>query len=1054
MPAFDARPFTCWFYFVLAALALLIAPVPAIAQSELATVFGRVTDPSGAVISGAEVEVRNVNTGISVTSVTNTDGLYTVPSLHPGHYVVSVHKPGFRSVSATGLELNVQDNVARNFSLQVGSASESVTVSAASGNINVTDGAVSTVVDHKFVEDMPLNGRSFQTLISLAPGVVVTPTSYANQGQFSVNGQRQDANYFTVDGVSANFGIAAGEGLPQSAGGSLPGLAATGGTNSLVSVDAMQEFRIQTSTFAPEYGRAPGGQISIATRAGTNDFHGTAFDYFRNDAMDANNWFADHNHLSKPEERQNDFGGVFGGPVFKDHTFFFGSYEGLRLRQPLTAETLVPDEDARAQAPSGVQPFLLAFPAQNGQDVGRGLAEFNSSYSNPLTLNAYSIRIDHVINSTETIFGRYSYSPSTATQRQSTALSSVQTLDATSHTLTLGLTSLLTNRISNDFRANYSNVRAIDSDSLESFGGAAVPPPSDLFAPGFSSRNSHFTVLILGAGTGGSAFSALLDGTTARNEQRQINIVDNVSLGLGSHQLKFGTDYRWLSPLSNPPAYQASVAFLGISGGSGFALSGTALQASIGANQSVTLLSKNVSFYGQDTWQVKPRLTITYGARWDINPAPEGKNRESDPLTLADVNDPSNFSLAPAGTPLFTVRYGNIAPRIGAAYQLRMDPAWSTVLRGGFGTFYDFGTGNLGQLTFGFPFTIDKIFRFAPLPLTSQQASPPPISKSLPAGDTIYVADPRLRTPRTYEWNLMLEQLFGANQSVSIGYIGAAGRNLLRADSLFNPNPDFHSVSITRNTATSDYNALQVSFKRKLSAGLQVLASYTFAHSIDIASNDGNVLTTPSSVANPTIDRGNSDFDVRHSLTTGLTLDLLHPKSSRVVEALMRDWSMDVFVTARTATPVDLIASTSFVSGREFSVRPNTVPSIPFYLYGSDFPGGKALNPAAFSIPAAGQGDLGRNALRAFGAWQADTAVRRQFHISERYSLQLRGEFFNVFNHPNFGPQTNSVSSPLFGRSTQTLAASLGSGGAAGGFNPLYQIGGPRSIQVGLKLQF
>jgi carboxypeptidase family protein len=1035
-------------------VALLCCSYVVFAQSDTATISGRVTDPSGAAISGAEVQVQNVLTGWQVSIATNSSGLYVAQALQPGTYRIIVNNPGFKQIVKPNVVLNVQDNTSLNFGMTIGSASETVTVEGGAPLINTSDGAVSTVVDHKFVENMPLNGRSFQTLITLAPGVVVTPTSYANQGQFSVNGQRQDANYFTVDGVSANIGIAGGEGLPQSAGGSLPGLAATGGTNSLVSVDAMQEFRIQTSTFAPEYGRAPGGQISIATRAGTNEFHGTAFDYFRNDVMDANNWFADHSHLPKPEERQNDFGGVFGGPLFKNHTFFFGSYEGLRLRQPLTAETLVPDENARAEAPAGVQPFLLAFPKPNGQDVGRGLAEFNSSYSNPLTLNAYSIRIDHMINATETIFGRYSYSPSSATQRESTALSSVQMSDTTNHTVTVGLTSLVTHRLTNDLRANYSNVRGVTSGMLENFGGASVPPPNDIFAPGYSSRNSHFTVLILGAGTGGSAFSALLDGTTARNEQRQINIVDNISLALGRHQLKFGTDYRWLSPLSNPPAYQASFAFLGVSGGPGFALSGTALQASIGANQSVALLSKNISFYGQDSWQVKPRLTITYGARWDIDPAPEGKNRESDPLTLVDVNDPSNFLLAPEGTPLFSTRYENIAPRIGAAYQLCVSPGWSTVLRGGFGTFYDFGTGNLGQLTFGFPFTADNIFRFVPLPLTSQQANPPTINKSLPAGDTVYVADRHLKTPRTYEWNVTMEQLLGPNQSLSIGYIGAAGRDLLRADSLFNPNPDFHSVSITRNTATSDYDALQVSFHRKLSSGFQALASYTFAHSIDVASNDGNVLTTPTSVANPIIDRGNSDFDVRHSLTAGLTFDIPHPKSLRAVEAFIRDWSMDGFVTARTASPVDLIASTSFVAGREFSVRPNVTPGVPFYLYGNDFAGSKALNPAAFSIPAAGQGDLGRNVLRAFGAWQADMTLRRQFRISERCSVQLRGEFFNILNHPNFGPPTNALSSALFGRSTQTLAASLGSGGSAGGFNPLYQIGGPRSIQVGLKLQF
>ena len=200
--------------------------------------------------------------------------------------------------------------------------------------------AVSTVVDRQFAENLPLNGRSFQTLIQLTPGVVLTTSSYASDGQFSVNGQRADSNYWMVDGVSANIGVSSSSAATDTLSGSLGGFSAQGGTNSLVSVDAMQEFRIQTSTFAPEFGRTPGGQISIVTRSGTNQFHGTAFDYFRNDVLDANNWFNGTSTtppLPKAEERQNDFGGTFGGPIIKDRTFFFFSYEGLRLRLPQTA---------------------------------------------------------------------------------------------------------------------------------------------------------------------------------------------------------------------------------------------------------------------------------------------------------------------------------------------------------------------------------------------------------------------------------------------------------------------------------------------------------------------------------------------------------------------------------------------------------------------------------------------------------------------------------------------------------------------------------------------
>ena len=222
---------------------------------------------------------------------------------------------------------------------------------------------MSTVIGNRFVENLPLNGRSFSSLIDLTPGVVLTPSNFYEQGQFSVNGQRPDANYFLVDGVSANLGTAgSGANLGQGGAGQLPATSAFGGTSNLVSLDALEEFRIQTSTFAPEYGRTPGAQISVVTKSGTNAFHGTAFEYFRNDKLDANDWFANRNALARPELRQNDFGGVLGGPIKKDKLFFFGSYEGLRVRQPQVAQTYVPSLATRQNAPAAVQPLLNAFP--------------------------------------------------------------------------------------------------------------------------------------------------------------------------------------------------------------------------------------------------------------------------------------------------------------------------------------------------------------------------------------------------------------------------------------------------------------------------------------------------------------------------------------------------------------------------------------------------------------------------------------------------------------------------------------------------------------------
>jgi hypothetical protein len=447
---------------------------------------------------------------------------------------------------------------------------------------------------------------------------------------------------------------------------------------------------------------------------------------------------------------------------------------------------------------------------------------------------------------------------------------------------------------------------------------------------------------------------------------------------------------------------------------------------------------------------------MTYGLRWDINPPLKGKNLANDPFTVTGLNDPATIALAPRGTPLYQTTYGNVAPRVGVAYRVGDESHLGYVLRAGFGIFYDLGSGSLGGVSSYFPYSANNIFLNVPLPLSPQNAAPPAFTVNPPVS-TIVVAEPNLKLPRTYEWNIALEQSFGSSQTVSWTYIGAVGRDLLRVTNLFNPNPNFGQVNLTDNTATSDYQALQLKFERRLSRGLQALASYTWSHSIDISSTDAfsNYLSTPSSVANPNIDRGDSDFDIRHAFTAGVTYDLPSPESNEFARAAFGGWSVDSFIFARTAPPVDVVGAIEFADGIALYPRPNVVPGVPQVFYGSQYPGGKAFNPAAFTPPPTGQqGDFSRNVLRGFGATQVDFAVQRQFRLIERLRLNFRSEFFNIFNHPNFGPPNNSLTSPLFGQSTQTLASSLGSGGANGGFNPLYQIGGSRSIQLALKLQF
>jgi carboxypeptidase family protein/TonB-dependent receptor-like protein len=1048
-----------WCFTVAVLLSSFLIPRAAIAQSELATVSGRVVDPSGAVIVGAEVEIKNVETNASVVRTTNSDGLYSIPSLHPGHYVLTVRQQGFRTVSVTDLNLNVQDNVVRNFQMQVGSAAESVTVTADTLAVNTTDATVSTVVDRNFAENLPMNGRSFQTLIQLTPGVVPTPSNSNDTGQFSVNGQRAVSNYWMVDGVSANIGI--GSSASSGTSGSLGSFSAQGGTNSLVSVDAMQEFRIQTSTYAPEFGRTPGGQISIVTRAGTNQFHGTVFDYFRNDKLDANDWFATNAGLPKPRERQNDFGGTFSGPILRDRTFFFFSYEGLRLQLPQVAQTTVPTPQARQNATPALQPFLNAYPMPNGADLGNGIARFDTSYSNRSTLDAYSIRVDHMLNDKLNIFGRYNYSPSELFVRAPSlnSLSNVRSNRIKTQTLTLGSPWAIFPTLTNDLRFNYSKVDSSSVFFLDSFGGAV--PLSSLPIPSpYSEKNAtlNFGIFSLTGRT-------LTVGNLGLQIQHQVNFLDTLSLQKGSHSLKLGVDFRRLSPLYAPPEYSQVAFFSNVaSAGIGKLAFG---QVSTGLNRTIFLF-RNLSVFAQDTWYALPRLSLTYGLRWDVDFAPSTSGGTSFPaVTGYNLADFSNLALAQAGTPAFRTSYNNFAPRVGAAYQLSQNPAWQRVLRGGFGVFFDMATsetGNIPNNNPSYPFgAFNNLPSNSTFPFTPAQAAPPPITPPGSGKGNLLAFNPNLKLPYTLQWNVALEQALGTQQTVTASYLGSLGRRLIQTGFVFFPNSNYHGIYLVDNGATSRYDALQIQFQRRVSHGLYGLASYTWSHSTDTASagslygNLANSLVLAKGYAN----RGPSDFDIRHAFSGAIIYEIPAPTNSSFGKVVLGGWSIQNIVQVRSAPPVNVYNGVFFVAAAYTNIRPDVVPGTPLYLYGPQYPGGKAINPAAFTSPPTDsngnpvrQGNLGRNALRGFGAAQWDFALHRDFPIHESLNLQFRTEVFNVLNHPNFGVPVADLSSAKFGRATAMLGRSLDQRPGGGSFSALYQLGGPRTIQLAMKLLF
>ena len=1042
-------------------LLILCAPRLATAQSTNAAISGVVVDPAGKVIADAEIEILCESTGVHYSSRTNDTGIYAITILPPGQYRVQVSKIGFKTLIKPGVILNVQSAVAINFTLPLGAVSESITVEDGASAINTTDGAVSTLIDRNFVENMPLNGRSFQDLLTLSPGVSQVPSSagigygVGYSGDIVVNGQRTESNNFTVDGVSANTGVmpnpfGAGAGVS----GNVPGLTALGTTQSLTSIDALQEFRSTTSSYSAEYGRSPGGQFSFGTRSGTDALHGSVYDFLRNDALDANNWFNDYYGYPKGRERQNDFGGTLGGPIWvpglydrKNRSFFFFSYEELRLTSPQAATPVeVPDQTLRQQAPSALQPLLNAFPVANGGPDGNndGFAYYIESVSYPSSLNNTSVRLDHRFGDKLSVFGRYANSPSDTTAY---TLAIKQTTKMPVQTVTLGTTYAITPRQANEMRLNFTGSRGQSLDQSTNLGAATSLSLSSLPGPNgraFPVNNSELDAIFQFANFTSFSLSNL------PADQRQWNLTDTHSWVIGRHSFKAGVDWRRLQtslPSWNP---LEEIAFTSESE----VLTNTPSYAAVqtwGASKDKPVY-QNFSGFVQDDWKATSHLALAFGLRWDINPAPTNPGGPS-PYTADQIVDIATTKLAPQGTPLWKTDWVGFAPRIGMAYQLHPASLRNTVVRAGAGIFYDPGntTGSLGFQGIGF---ISAVQVSSPsYPLTSAQLTLAPPSTAIPYGGdnsstTVVGYDPNLKLPYSLQYNLAIEQALSGRETLTLGYVGSGGRRLLTTfdaypASVGNTNFGANTVlALIQGRASSSYSSFQAKYQRSLSKGLQALTSYTWSHSIDNASNNFNIYY---------LLRASSDFDIRHNLQAAITYVTPKAASMGKMSAFLGDWGFDLRAQARTALPVDIIGTQALNPNGEYvQYQPNRVSGQSLYLYGKAYPGGKIINYNAFEVAANGvQGNLPRNDARAFGVAEVDTAIRRDITIHDQLRLQFRAEAFNLFNHPMFGAVYNDLyyGPSLFGYAYNTL-------NSQGNLNSLYQTGGPRSLQLSLKLSF
>lgn len=1020
----------------------------AFAEASSASLNITVSDTSGAMIPDATVTLRNSDTSQEQTSVSNKTGNASFPFVKPGHYTLTVSKNGFSDVTVDSILLNVGDDKHLQLVLKVGAESQSVTVDGSGATINTTDGSVSTVIDQKFVENIPLNGRSFQDLISMTPGVVTQSpqagSSIATNGDFSVNGQRTESNSYIVDGVSGNISSGPFGGTPSAAtGGTVPASTALGTTQSLISVDAMQEFRVQGSTYSAEYGRTPGGQFSIVSRSGANTFHGTVFDYLRNNFFDANDWFNDHYGKPISALRQNDFGGTLGGPVWlpklylgKDRTFFFVSYEGLRLTQPTAASIqYVPDLFMRQQSVPAMQPILNAFPIPNGLDYGTStspnLAQFIAPFSLPSTIDSTSVRIDHAVSSRISSFFRYGDTPSFTENRTYFARTAV---DINAQTFTLGLTAQVTDKLSDEFRLGYARSDSTQVGTLDNFGGAS--PINLATAMGVAQGVRALPSLYFYVAGIGTSEMAVYD---TANVGRQWNVVDSLNWTRGRHSIKLGIDFRHIKSPLEPVSVEPFAEFINATS----IPTGAPDYPIISNFTPATPLFNQTSLYAQDEWRLHSRLAISFGLRWEVNPPPT-EQHGLDAYTLrGSLSNPSTLTLAPRGTPLWDTVYYDFAPRLGAAWTAHGTPGWETVVRSGGGVFFDSAdqVGARGFEEFGFVGT--SIPYGATLPFTQAELTVP-ISTAAPyTSSTIFAFPEHLQLPYTLQWNVSLQQALGNPQTFTLSYLGSAGRRLLGVQevSLAKFNSSFGTIYYTPAGLTSNYQALQLEFQRSMGRGLHALASYTWSHSLDFGSTATEL---------PFM-RGNSDFDVRQTFQSGASWDFPSAGNNRVLHAMLDDWGLDLRLNIRTAFPVTIAGNntTDTSNGNIFPAGLNLIVGQPLYVYGAQYPGGKAVNKAAFRPPSTGTlGDAPRNIARGFSADQENLAARRDFKLHDTIVLHFRAEAFNILNHPNFGYVDPLYADATFGQATKMLNSSLGT------MAPQYQQGGSRSMQFALKVRF
>ena len=1055
---------------LLAAFASMASPI--CAQTYRGAIRGVVRDPSGAAIVGANVAAKNGDTGLARTTTTVEDGGYVIPELPAGTYQVEAESKGFGKFTNSSVSVQVGLETPLDITLSVGARGESVTVIAVAPILETSQDVLGGVVDQELVAELPLNGRDFGKLVALVPGVTVEGSGVAGTekgfGQFNINGNRDRSNNYMLDGTDNNDPWFNNSALNQ--------VGITGAPATLLPVDAIQEFNLQ-SQFPAEYGRNSGGAVNIITKSGTNQLHGSAFEYFRNSALDSRNFF---NPDGNPKTLfiNNQFGGSLGGPIVHDKTFFFGAYEGQRERVGSNFNLFVPTQSeidtAKANAmtqnpsinPAPLLAILSYFPlaAPGTQTVAGVVNDFNN-------LDNFILKLDHRLNSANSFAVRYAFGQN----RQQFPFGSLGGFGSGSRlapfaqisptrvqVVSASLLSTLNGTRTNELRFGYTRFR----NSFTSL-DALNPNPN---VPDFGTGHAGLPEIDFSGvfeNLGATVFSI----PRARVSQNY-QILDNYTLVRGTHTLKFGGEFRraWVSAFNdnferglitfdscNCPTARIDILTQFFLGNADL----FATSASTGNTQRTTY-NNGVSFFAQDEYRLRPNLTLTYGLRWEYFGPISEKN---DLLS----NFPSG-ALSPANFPtamLETVGRGgldgaykrdlnNFGPRLGVAWT----PFQNTVVRAGYGLYYDYIPQDLliANFTNSAGLATNPVGTMPVVSLNYNQdaftgATPGTVFGGISTGpNSIFVTPRNLSTPYVSEWNLNIQQQVAHSVAFQIGYAGSKGTRLTRLydanqDAL---NPNYSQVAVFSTISDSTYNSLQAQVRFVNWHRLSGFASYVFSKSLDGASDgidfNGSTAAFPQDSDNLKAEKGPSTFDARHRFTAAMNFGV--PVWSALPNKLASGWQLNTIVTAMSGQPIGIItAGFNGFNGRQ---RPDVVPGVPQILGGS--PANGYINPLAFATPSGEDGNLGRDAVYGPGFWNIDFSVTKDTHLTERLVLQLRAEFFNIFNHPQFALPGGVINpgaaladcSGCF--STQTPDVAQGNPGLGGG--------GPRVVQLAARFQF